>query len=288
MSEKESRKAGIELDAIDLSSLSIPPSIGKPTEPESPPSDLDEPKENTGVGVETWEAPEERSQRTETFGRRIWVFVGIILSIVIGSLLMYRFMGLRQTRLGDAEGLPADVRKTVQVLADNTVQLRSAIADVEAKCKVINSKKKIALILKTVGSITTQLPDYEFYRKQYVLAVDRHHDKLTEAGQDVLIETANFFKQESDIQYLQVLEEYMTTLEKYLTYFYRNFDEVKQQQQPQIDSYERIYLEYKRILDKYEQVSTEEKRAVGQLLQIHPQAEVLFLYQEKGAIFSFN
>ncbi len=275
MVDKENRKPGIELDAIDLNSLSF---LKTEMKKEGPAEQIVPLAETTPSSIKSEEIHKDIKILALPSKRRAWLLGGVILALIGGGVYALWFLGLFEYLFSDGQQPSSDVRHAIQVFAENTKKMSSLVADMEEGSKEINSKIKISQLLAVVNSINAQLPEYEYRRNEYSRNVRKNHSRLVETGHSDLVAAATFLEHAPSIQYIEILKEYLASLERYLTYFYINFDEVRQRRQPQMESYEKLYLEYKRFQNKYEQIRSLEKQAAGRLLETYPQARGLFLH----------
>lgn len=291
MSDAEDRKQGIELDVIDVASLIAGASdgenkaqsadTGKTADTSSPP--VDSPNE-TGVPRASSHADTSVSRKGKPL---VWFFVGAgILGALVAMVVWY--FQLRQTPLLHRTDLSPVAEKAVSRLINASTALRYAISDIDAKTKIINSKTKIEKILQAVHALNRQLPEYESSRSEYIDVVNKYKNQFNNEDAAVFWVAAEFFQQNTDRQYLAHLKTYMAALERYLDYYFDKYESVREKKQPQIQSYERLYMEYKRELTQFERINFMEKEAVRDILARYPYAGDLFLYDEGASIFSWN
>jgi len=162
------------------------------------------------------------------------------------------------------------------------------LEEVETLTKVINSKAKIEQIVESVEIVETLLPQYETTKATYIEAIRKYEGELRKNGRYELIETGRFFQQSESINYLSRLREYIDVSKKYLSYYYKKYNAIKNQEQPQLQSYEALYLKYKRAYANYGQARKFNNQAIERLTDKYPRTATLVIYDKKGSVFTWT
>jgi len=292
--EKNDDRKGMDLDVIDLSSLLKKQPVEKDTkdseerkDPEplpekdtiEPTKDMIEAPDASQVKFTTGDAPQKSK-----FYILFWC-----LPVVIGlSVLIFYFTGVLSTQKGVDENAPEPLKSFILDVKRTTSQLQKSTNHLDTVSNKINSPKKIIQILDAIKIVGDILPVYEMRIQNLTHSTQKNKKDLQEKGLGVLVEIGDYYSGKTNTHYLQLLKKCIAVQKKYLTYYYDKYDLIIKRQQPQIQSYEAFYLQYKRAFGEYEKANTAQINFIKTFLEKYPSTEDFFLYDKKNNFFSWT
>ncbi len=305
MGETNDRKKGVELDAIDLSSFLKKQPVEKEEEEKKDPEPVqeadatempedkigdkieDEPENKIGDKIEIPDAEEIEFTREDTRQKSKFYVLLWCLPVVIGlSVLIFYLTGSLSTHKSFSKDVPEPLNNFIIEANKTTDLLNKSINHLNTISNRINSQAKIAQILDAIKIAGDILPKYEMLIKRLTRSIQNNKKDLQENGLGVLVETGDYYGGKINTHYLEVLKKCIALQKRYLIYYNDKYDLIVKRQQPQIQSYEVIYLQYKRALEEYEMANTKKTNFIKPFLKKYPFMTDFFLYDNKKSIFS--
>lgn len=274
--EDKKEQSGIELDAIDLSALLA-------AKKEAPEVSGDSEVEEVEIGEESLASADEPAPPRK--GKGILLLAVAAVCVLCGGLFWLYQSTVRSPQ--SREDLPGPVRAEVGRIEKISAQLLFRLEEIETLSKVINSKAKIEQVMENVEVVEALIPRYRTARAAYVEVVKNNEDALRRSGHVDLIEIARFFQGEASRNHLIALQGYIDVTRKYLTYYHKKFESVKNREQPQLQSYEALYLDYKRAHSEYDHARGLSNQAIETLTGQYPNIAALVVYDKKGTVFTW-
>jgi hypothetical protein len=282
MSPSDRQKSGFELDVVDLSSLSSK----KPDDQkiESPP---EQPKEDV---PQLKESPEKDIVKTtpqteKSISPVIWIVIAVMAA---GAILLFLLIKKETVPLTRNKSIPSQFNQSVIAFAESIEKMKNALKTLDNISNRINSKQKITTILESREIVEKHFPVLEKSKQAFLFNVNQFRKELESEGNHVLIAVGDFYGNRSDADFSLALQEYLSMQNKYLNYFYNNYEKIHEKQQPQTYTYEKYYLEYTRSIERYDQATDLLNKSIHPIIQQYPDAKNLFLRREGAAIFKLE
>jgi len=282
MSPSDSHKSGFELDVVDLSSLSSlkPDGQKKEAPPEQPKEESPPPKEY----------PEKNVLKTKPWAERtispvIWILIAVMAA---GAILIFLLIKKENVPLTGNKNIPSQFNQSVIAFAVSIEKMKNALKTLDNASNRINSKQKIITILESRETVEKHLPVLEKSKQSFLFYMNQFRKDLESEKNHALIAVGDFYGNQTDADFILALQEYLSMQNKYLNYFYNNYEKIHEKQQPQTYTYEKYYLEYTRSIEHYDQATDLLNKSIHPITHQFPDAKNLFLQREGAAIFKME
>lgn len=287
MTESKKTKPGIELDIIKIPDSSTngqaakkPIVIGDPPSPE----DVQQAFEITpGSERQKDTAKTEKPSKSRS---TVWM-LSFFLAVSAGAVIFFVwYVSPWNNQPGNDFLMPVD-RLCIK-LENSSLKLHASIQEVETLSVTIGSKSKIKQIIETIDTAKMYLNEFMSNIETFHTYTKNKRPGKPDEIEEYLIETGNFFLNDDYKHYIHILTEYLDVFKNYLTYYYKNFDEIKNKHPAKIRSTETLYIKYKRISNIYQNAETMNQANVKQLIGKYPKAARFFPSDQKGSIFKWT
>jgi len=283
MSENASHKKGIDLDV-----LIIPKSPGLQPNAETPAHEeasLSSSQSNTQKKIKT--AADTGNATVFKQRSKVIHIPGVFLVILIFSFAalfhqeLYHFLGQNISTMD----VPGPLGELIQRLETSSKKLNESTNDAEMMGRRVSSKSKIEATIQAVDQTKAHLSVLQSDIDDFLVYTDKHKAALSENGQTIFIDIAIFYRHGSYLHYTSLMAAYLDTMQKYLSYYLRHYEAIKNERQPQTESYESLYIRHKRMLGLYEDARSLNEEMMNKFIKRYPAASPLFPAIEKTLFF---
>ncbi len=284
MTDSKTPKYGVELDVLELPKISPQPPA------ETPVVSDDLISEDRLQESETLSEPKpvhiDKTISEARFKPKIIIVSFFILLAVMSIIFAFRdSFNLIMNQQVDFI-MPLD--RLCLKLENSSLRLHDSIQEIDTLSFNIGSKSKIKLIIETIDTAKMYLSEFISNIEKFQKYTEKYQAELTKENQEYLIETSNFFHQDAHKHYIHILTEYLDILRRYLTYYYKNFEAIKDKNQAKIESSEVLYIKYKRNNNIYNNADSINGDKIRHFVEKYPKAARFFPSDSKGSIFKWT
>lgn len=286
MTDSKKTKQGIELDVIK-----IPPHTNG--QPEKKAIVIGENSSHEDP-VQVFEIPED-SQRQDEAAQAISpaksrsnLFIISICLLVLAGAVAFFFWQSSTRSLNSKNDFLMPIDRLCIKIEDSSLKLHESVQTIETMSATMGSKSKIKQVIETIDTARVYLSEFTSNIKKFHQYTHKDAPGKTDEIETYLIETSNFFLTDDYKHYIHILSEYLDVFNRYLTYYYNNYDEIKNKHPAKIKSTEVLYIKYKQATNLYHNADAINRANIKLLLEKFPKAARFFPRDQKGSIFRWT